>query len=81
MCSRHALGHRAGRIDHPRIRRVLEPERDHVVLAVRRPIDDRAEHLVLAEPELAERAIDEQLEAVAVVPAAGERLLERRPVA
>jgi hypothetical protein len=51
-----------------------------VVLAVGGAHDDRAEHLVVAEAELAQRVIGEQLEAIAVVAVVLERLLERRPV-
>ena len=59
---------------------VLEPERDHVVLPVGRPHDDGAEHLVVAEAELAQEVEGEQLEPVAVVAVVLERLLERGPV-
>ena len=48
----HAGGHGAGGIDDPGIVGLLEPERHHVVLPVAGPVDDRPEHLVLAESEI-----------------------------
>ena len=77
--ARHAGGHGTGRIDHPRIVGLLEPERDHVMLPVRAPEDDRAVHLVFTEAETAQQVVAEQLEAVAVVAVAAEGLVERGP--
>jgi hypothetical protein len=77
---RHAGDHRAGRIDHPRIPALLEPERDHVVLSIGRTQHDGAEDFLFGEAGVPQEVIREQFEAVAVVAIVGERLLERRPV-
>ena len=39
---RHSERHRAGRVDDPGIRGILEPECHHMVLTVRGPNDDRS---------------------------------------
>jgi hypothetical protein len=51
-----------------------------VVLAVAGAEHDRARHFVVAEAHVAQQVVDEQLEAVAVLAVAVERLAERGPV-
>ena len=65
--ARHPAHHRAGGIDHPGIVAILEPERDHVVLAVGAAVDDGAVDLAGIEAEVAQQVVGEQLEPVAVV--------------
>ncbi len=76
----HSGCHRAGRIDHPGIVRVFEPECHHVVLVVFKAIDDRPEDFVFAKSQIAQQVVDEELEAVAVVAVGSKRLFECRPM-
>ncbi len=78
--ARHARGHRTRWVDDPRIETILEPESDHVMLAVRRAVHNRAVDFGFGKAQVAQCVIDQQLESIAIVTVASQGLFESRPV-